>query len=76
MDSQIVKAAVDRVLVTYTKLGLKGDEEYRQHVREISTSHIERLVERGENDVGEIVGHTLRHLRSLEARDGSRSSRR
>lgn len=69
MDTKIVKAAVDRVLATYTHLGLKGDEEYRDELRENVTSFVERLVERGEQDVAQLVAHSLRHLRSLEARE-------
>ena len=72
MDTQTAKAAVDRVMATYTNLGLKGDEEYRQQLRETVTSHIEGLVERGGEDVGELVAHTLRYLRSLEARQPPR----
>jgi len=69
MDSKIVKAAVDRVIATYTSLGLKGDEEYRQELREIVTSYVERLVQHRERDVDQLVADSLRHLRSLEARE-------
>jgi hypothetical protein len=68
MNIKIVKAAAERVLATYTNLGLKGDEEHRQRLREAVTSHVERLVEGGEHDVGELVAHTLRYLRSQEPR--------
>ena len=71
MDARIVKAAVDRVLATYTSLGLKGDEEYRQELRELETTHVERLVKHGEGDVEQLVANSLRHLRSLEAREST-----
>ena len=75
MDTKTVKAAVDRTLATYTKLGLKGDEEYRDQLREVVTSYIERLNQRGEQDPEQLVALTLRHLRSLEPRrEGSLSS--
>ena len=72
MDARIVKAAVDRTLVTNTRTGLKGDQEQRQQLREAVTSYVERLVQHGQQNVEELVAAALRNLRSLETRESSR----
>jgi hypothetical protein len=71
MDARIVKAAVDRIIATHTHMGLKGDEEHRQQLREAVTSYVERLVQHGEQSVDELVANALRHLRSLQEREAS-----
>jgi hypothetical protein len=71
MDTRIVKAAADRVLAAHTDMGLRGDPEHRQQLREAVTAYIERLVQHGELGVDELVARALKHLRSLEERKPS-----
>jgi phosphosulfolactate synthase (CoM biosynthesis protein A) len=66
MDARIVKSTVDRAMAAHTNLGLKGDEEHRQLLREAVTSYVEHLVQHGEQDVDKLVARALKHLRSLD----------
>jgi hypothetical protein len=68
----IVAAAVDRAIHTYTLMGLRGDEEWRGLLREAARQHIEGLTEQGQHDEDRLVVSTLKHLVSLEDRPLSR----
>ena len=68
----IVTAAVDRTIHTYTLMGLRGDEERRGLLRETARQHIQSLAEQGQHDEDRLVVSTLKHLVSLEDRPLSR----
>jgi hypothetical protein len=66
MDNKIVATAVDRTMLTYTKRGLKGDEDQRQGLRELLTAYIQGEIQNGCSDPDLLVAAALKHLVSLE----------
>ena len=68
MSTDVVANAVDRTIVTYTKMGLRGDQERRQMLREIAKEYIQGMFEQGQQDQDKLVVDALKHLVSLEGR--------
>ena len=68
MSTLIVGKAVDRTINTYTMMGMRGDEERRQSLREIIKDFIQDLFDRGQQDEDRLVVGALKHLVSLESR--------
>lgn len=66
MDNKIIATAVDRTMLTYTKKGLKGDEDQRQELRELVTAYIQGEIQAGQSDADLLVAGALKHLVSLE----------
>ena len=66
MDPKALSAAVERAMASYTMMGLKGDEERRQDLRETVRKHIQDKVEGGERDVERLVVSALKYLVALE----------
>ena len=69
MDPKRVTAVVDRALMTYTAMGLRGDQEHRQTLRDTVIEHISARIERGEHDAERLIVSALKHLVALENRD-------
>jgi hypothetical protein len=72
MDPKCVTAVVDRALMTYTAMGLRGDQEQRQALRDTVIEYISARIERGEHDAERLVVSALKHLVALENRDPER----
>ena len=75
MDNRSVSAAVDRAITTYTMMGLRGDQEQRQALRENVTVHIRKQFDKGQHDIDRLTVLALKHLVSLEDRDPVRAGR-
>jgi len=75
MDTSIVATVVDRTIVTYTKAGLKGDQDQRQQLREIVTAYLQTEIQNGRCDPDTLVAGALKHLLSLEGKPQAQSPR-
>lgn len=69
MHKNPVSTAVDCAIATFTMMGLRGDQEHRQALRENVTVHIRNQFDEGQHDIERLTVLALTHLVSLEGRD-------
>lgn len=74
MSNSIVGTALDRAIATYTSMGLRGDEDQRQSLREAVRDFIQDMFDKGQHDQDRLVVGALKHLVSLENRPPSARS--
>jgi hypothetical protein len=61
-----ISTAVDRAMTSFTMMGMRGDQQKRQSMREAVRAHIQSEMERGQLDLDRLVVSGLKHLVSLE----------
>ena len=66
MNAQALSAALDRIMASYTMMGLTVDQEKRQMLRETVAVHVRGHVDKGQHDIDRLVVLGLKHLVSLE----------
>jgi hypothetical protein len=66
MSTQNIRTAVDRAIASYTMMGLRGDQQRRELLRETAAVHIQGHVDQGQDDPDRLVVLALKYLVSLE----------